>query len=70
MATRAPMTYANRVVPATSLTKAVNISATLLAAVSNSKTTDMKRDGRDQICAACTTARRSGDRAFTNIYQR
>lgn len=31
MVTRAPMTYANRVVPATSLTKAVNISATLLA---------------------------------------
>lgn len=32
MVTRAPMTYANSVVPATSLTNAVSISGTLLAA--------------------------------------
>lgn len=40
MVTRAPMTYANRVVPATSLTKAVNISATLLAALTKKNLND------------------------------
>lgn len=65
------MTYANRVVPATSLTKAVNISATLLAVVKRTSKRQIETGGAMvRFCAACSPVRGSGGRTLTYVCQR